>query len=532
MTEKSLAGVYLIQDDKFRYVNPVLAQIFGYTPAELIDRLGPRDLIHPDERTVLDERIRQRLAGEVDDAHGTYCGLRRDGTLIHIETLSRRVEYQGQPAIMGTLLDITEHRRMEDALKEREELYSVLSEKSLAGVYLIQDGIFRYVNPVLAQIFGYTPEEMIGRMGPTDTTHPDDLPLVDEQTRLRLTGEIEETHAILRGLRRDGTVFHFEGLGRRIDYRGRPAIMGTLLDVTERQRAEAALQTSEAKYRELVENSNSIILRWDPQGRITFFNKFAQELFGYSEPEILGKNILGTIVPTIESSGRNLAALLKNIERRPDDYRINENENITKSGKRLWVSWTNKGIYDPEGNLAEILSIGIDTTAKKEAEQALEFRAQLLDVARDAIMAHDLEGSIVYVNKAAVQTSGYTEAELLGKNILDLIDPGEHRQDSLQRLRDLRVGKDLEPFESVHLRKDGTKFPVEVYGRLSQADGKKIFLGVARDITGRQLAEEALRESEAALPGPVRNLPPWHRVDGLEAEYHHGEPAGNTVIRV
>jgi PAS domain S-box-containing protein/putative nucleotidyltransferase with HDIG domain len=131
------------------------------------------------------------------------------------------------------------------------------------------------------------------------------------------------------------------------------------------RREIAALQAASAKYRKLVEDANSIILILDPQGKITFINKFAQEFFGYSQEEILGKNVLGAIVPEIETSGRDLAALIADIERRPDGHIVNENENIRRDGARVWVAWTNKGIFNESGEVTEILCIGNDITASR-----------------------------------------------------------------------------------------------------------------------------------------------------------------------
>jgi len=145
-----------------------------------------------------------------------------------------------------------------------------------------------------------------------------------------------------------------------------------IMDMTEHKRLENALRTSEAKYRELVENANSIILKLDTCGNITFFNEFAQLYFGYQPGEILGKNVIGTIVPITESSGRDLSKLIKDICCHPERYINNENENMRSNGERVWVSWTNKAITDDHGNLIGILCVGNDITALKNAEIELK----------------------------------------------------------------------------------------------------------------------------------------------------------------
>jgi PAS domain S-box-containing protein len=142
-------------------------------------------------------------------------------------------------------------------------------------------------------------------------------------------------------------------------------------DITEQKKAQEALQRSEIKYRELVQNANSIILRMDSQGNVTFFNEFAQQFFGYTEDEILGKKVVGTLVPTTDRAGRDLAAMIRDIGLNPENHVSNENENMRKDGARIWVAWTNKAIYDKDGNIVEILCVGNDVTERKLLEKQL-----------------------------------------------------------------------------------------------------------------------------------------------------------------
>ena len=139
------------------------------------------------------------------------------------------------------------------------------------------------------------------------------------------------------------------------------------------------LQDSEKKYRDLVENANSIIMRSDIDGKITFFNEFAQNFFGFSDSEILGKRLEGTIFPDTESTKTYLDNLLTYLKQRPKKPVINEKESILRTGKKVWIAWTYRPIFDTNGNLAEILCIGTDITELKRAEQEkreLETRLQ------------------------------------------------------------------------------------------------------------------------------------------------------------
>ncbi|MBN2125465.1 MAG: PAS domain S-box protein, partial [Deltaproteobacteria bacterium] len=131
------------------------------------------------------------------------------------------------------------------------------------------------------------------------------------------------------------------------------------------------LRSSERKYRELVMLANSIILRWSRDGRITFLNEFGQRFFGYTEAEILGGHVVGTIVPNNESTGRDLRPMMEEILAEPQKFERNINENMRCNGERVWIDWTNKAVLDEQGQISEILSIGSDVTDRMHAEEQI-----------------------------------------------------------------------------------------------------------------------------------------------------------------
>lgn len=127
----------------------------------------------------------------------------------------------------------------------------------------------------------------------------------------------------------------------------------------------------EEKYRILVEGANSIILRMDVEGRVTFLNEFARRFFGYKDEEILGQNVVGTIVPPTDTSGRDLKAMISDIMLNSQEYINNENENMLRDGRRVWIAWTNRAILDKNNCLREILCIGNDISKLKQAEEEI-----------------------------------------------------------------------------------------------------------------------------------------------------------------
>ncbi len=168
-----------------------------------------------------------------------------------------------------------------------------------------------------------------------------------------------------------------------------------LVDTNSFAQVETELRKSEEKYRELLDNANSIILRWDKHGIITYFNEFAQRFFGYSEKEIIGQHVMDTIVPRIESSGRDLSSLMDDICEHPENYESNINENCTKDGRRVWINWTNKVLSNDKGEVIGALSIGSDITRKKQMEEELRHKHKMDAIGQLAGgMAHDFNNML------------------------------------------------------------------------------------------------------------------------------------------
>jgi PAS domain S-box-containing protein len=145
----------------------------------------------------------------------------------------------------------------------------------------------------------------------------------------------------------------------------------------EHQQDALALRFNEAQSRVLAEEAHSIILRLNLKGQVTFFNKFAQNLFGYSEDEIRGYSVIGTIVPETDTAGRNLAIMIADLISHPELYTINENENMKRNGERIWVSWTNKAILDDYGQVIEIICIGNEKPAPQKEEGSMDHQQNL-----------------------------------------------------------------------------------------------------------------------------------------------------------
>lgn len=149
------------------------------------------------------------------------------------------------PAVISALEDKRlrqERKRSEEALLESEQKFRDLAEKSLVGIYLIQNEAFKYVNPKLAEIFEYTVEELIDKKSPRDLTVPEDWPIIEESLEKRISGEIKEAHYNFRGIKKNKDIIYLESYGVRTMYKGQTAVIGTMLDITKRKQMEEEIQ--------------------------------------------------------------------------------------------------------------------------------------------------------------------------------------------------------------------------------------------------------------------------------------------------
>jgi PAS domain S-box-containing protein len=190
-----------------------------------------------------------------------------------------------------------------------------------------------------------------------------------------------------------------------------------LVDATERVRMREQLIESEQKYRDLVESANSIIMRITPDHRITFFNEYAQSFFAYTPQEVLGRSVIGTITPEIESTGRNMKKLIRDITAHPELYGSNENEGMKKDGTRVWVHWSNRAIRDNRGNVVEILCVGTDITRRKELERkTLNYQKRLRGLTTRLIKTEEEERRRVatHIHDTIIQTLSLSNVRLGG----------------------------------------------------------------------------------------------------------------------
>jgi PAS domain S-box-containing protein len=257
------------------------------------------------------------------------------------------------------------------------------------------------------------------------------------------------------------------------------------------------LALSEENYRGVVENAMSIILRMDRSGKITFFNQFAEELFGFKRAEIIGQHAVGTIVPATSTKGENLAVKLEELLQDPEKYAATENENMRRDGRRIWVNWTNQPIYDEQHQLKEILCVGADFTERVAMLEELRLTQITMDAAAEQIVWTNDQGKIIYANLAAVAGLGFSLVELHQLTLHDLFTdfPAAEWASRWEQFKHERAAT----FELTQKRRDQATRPVELsvtYIKVADKEYTTVFI---RDLTGRKQAEEKRRQHEAEM---------------------------------
>lgn len=255
------------------------------------------------------------------------------------------------------------------------------------------------------------------------------------------------------------------------------------------------LRESQSLYRSVVENTSAIILRVSPCAVITFANRRALDFFGYSADELIGRPAIGTIVPPQETTGRDLAKMIDEIALNPDHFRSNANENICKDGRRVWVEWTNSGIYDGEGKLREFLAVGIDATDRRRAEESEQRLMALMNHNPSLIFLKDEWGRYVYLNESYERQFALTK-DWQGKTDFDFWGKESALLFRANDAEVLRSGK-TQQFLEDSTDKAGRRFCWLCYKfPFTDSRGARYVGGVGIDATARVFAEEALRGSE------------------------------------
>lgn len=315
--------------------------------------------------------IRQSVLSRVASLESEVGGIAESGDARRRVVLRGSDELTSLAGSVNGMLEALEASR--EALRHSEETSRALMNATMDSAFLVsRDATVLAVNDTGARRLGMSRDEVIG------ANFRDLFPASLAESRMAKIHEAFDTGQPVRFEDQRGDTYFDVTLYPVANAEGHVERLAMFAhDITEIRRAEQALRESRARYRQLVQGVNSVVLRWDPEGRITFMNEYGQQFFGWTWEELAGRLVTETIVPETDASGTDLRAMVADVLRHPEKYITQENENIRESGERVWMSWSNRPIFDDDGNLTEILSIGNDISRRRRAEQALVRRVQM-----------------------------------------------------------------------------------------------------------------------------------------------------------
>jgi PAS domain S-box-containing protein len=395
-----------------------------------------------------------------------------------------------------------ERDRADAALRDSEARYRLLFDSNPHPMWVFDTETLAFltVNQAAIAAYGYSRAEFLN-MSILDLGADERTPLLAED--IVAVEEVGDYTGFWRHRRKNGELIDVEIVSHALSYEGRRAELVLANDITERRRSERALLASEMKYRELVENANSIILRWNPAGEITFINEYGLQFFGYTEDELIGHHVVGTIVPVAALDGEELLPMMERICQRPEAFAHNVNENMRRNGERVWVSWTNRAVFNDWGQVVEVFSVGTDVTEQKRAEAAVReseerfAKAFHSSPAPMAISAIDT-GRYHDVNEQLQRMLCYSRAELIGSSSVELgiwADAGA-REQMVAQLRAQGACREL----PTRFRTQTGDIREALYsGEIIRLGEQDVLLSLIFDITDRKRAEEELQRHREHL---------------------------------
>jgi PAS domain S-box-containing protein len=510
--DNSIDMVYRIDlaTGQYDYVSPSSKKLLGCDPEEFI-YLGSEltiNLIHPDDAERLTESIvRMMMPAKHHNEVSTieyrikhrelgYRWVADNVSLIH--------NNNNQPiAVVGNLRDITERKMAEEELRIKE---SALEHSLIAIAMSDMDGNITYVNQACAKMWGDTnKEELLGKPY-WKLLASDDVVVAKEVEKAMNEGKSWEGEIIAKD--KGGIERHVHVLSGTVkDDQGNPIqTVSSLMDITEKKKAEQALMESEERYRLIAERVTDVIWSMDMDLRYTYISPSITQQRGYTVEEAMAQTIEDMMPPSSLETATKLflkALSIENAALRDSSRSLTVDlEMKCKDGSTIWVETTSNILYDENKNPIAIIGISRDITERKKAEDALRESEEkfkiLVEEMSDGYSV--LQGSqIVFANKLSAEMFGYTGEEVVGRTIQEFLPPETIGE--LAKVRAKRHTGDAVPghYEVAMVRKDGTTLIAELGTRTMEYGGKPALSVVIRDITERKQAEEEIRRLNEQL---------------------------------
>jgi len=417
ITDQSILGITILQDDVIKYINHKGADLIGYTVDE-IRNWSPNEYamsIHPEDRQLAIEQARKKQLREPKVInHYQFRCLKKTGETIWIDNYSKTIDYEGKPADLVTAIDITEMKKAQQALKDSEGKYRHLYESSPYAILLINmEGKIIDCNLTSERLSGFSRNELIGMSFANTSFIPKEhIYSVLKDFKTLIKNKVIEPREI--------QLYTNEKITNWVSYQAsifsienQKIIQVMIENINERKSAEEKLKESEAKYHELFETSPDGVILTDLQGIILECNSALEQLTDYSSNEFIGKNFRSLNI--YQENG--LQILLKGYKNLLTENRLEAVEIPikTKENKKKWVQ-VQSALLNMKGK-SYILAVIHDITSVKQAENALKESEQkfrdILETSSVGVMELDvMKKKLLYINPKLLNIMGFAKEEL------------------------------------------------------------------------------------------------------------------------
>ncbi|MCX8056734.1 MAG: PAS domain S-box protein [Ignavibacteria bacterium] len=503
------------------WLSESFSKVFGWKLDEVKQMGGWVKCFHPDDLPKVFEHAKKVLSGLSDKIecrmvtkNGEIRWI-RDYAVPLIDNKTNRVV-----KIFGVAEDITEQKKLENEIKEKEEFFEKLAESTTTAIFVYQGEKFVYANKASELISGYDISELLNKNF-YEIVHPDHQNLVKERGLKRQKGEPVPTNYQFKIITKNGEEKWIDFTGNLINWKGKPAAIATAYDITPLKKAILNLNKLNESFLIFFENAPIGILVEDENGNILAINKKYEEISGYKREELLGKNISILSVP------ENLKFVKENIQKILNGEVLNHTiKSKRKDGSENVVHLIETAITLPNEKRG-ILSFCEDVTDKFNLQNQLiesekKFRT-IFETAVEGICIVNPEDLITDVNQRFCEIVGYEKDELLNQNfIIKLVHPDEKQhaiQEKLNRLKDKS-----QIFDRRLIKKDGSIIWTRVSAKAIFDDLGNLIGSFAffTDITEQKRLQEELQKSEEQFRLIWENSQ-----DGMRLTDEHG-----TVILV
>jgi PAS domain S-box-containing protein len=496
-TMKAQLPVATIEWDKNANVrdwSDAAARIFGWSFNEIIGKnLYETGMLPSHQKAKAEENIRKFIEKKSTYFSIDSVQLTKSGEKLYCTWHNAAIyDQSGQLLSIYSLVeDVTDKKEAELKLKESEERFRVLSDASLVGVYMLQNFNFKYVNPRLCEMSGYSEEELLQDTSPVDLIHPEDREKLGKLREMWQNSEIDSFEIDLRAVTKRSTIIHVKVYGSKIMLKDNPAVIGVVVDQTKQIEATEKYKTSVESYRALFDSIGDAIYIQDRNGKIIEVNKTALEMNGYSRNEIIGKDPMMLAAPgkvDVEKSQQLFDKALNGEKQEFEWWGKRKNGEIFPKNIRL-----NPGNYFGEKAVITISrDISDEFEQQKELRHNEELFRQLFQNAPIGIALLDDHKEIQMANEGFEEIFGYKLEDIKGLDIDSVIAP----DDKYDEAQSLSQSRDTFEITSVRRKSDGTLIDVLIYGVPVMLEGRIIAIyGIYVDITDRKEAERQIRQS-------------------------------------